>query len=129
MELLLREDWSPQQISCWLARNEGLSVSHESIYKHVKEDKMSGGHLHTHLRCRKKRSKRYGAPSRRGHIKNRVCITKRPEVVDKRSHIGDWEADTVLGSRKRGKKQAQNDNEVPPNRIDHGSSVLYAFAP
>ena len=55
VELLLREDWSPQQISRWLAQNEGLGVSHESIYKHVKEDKMSGGDLHTHLRCRKKR--------------------------------------------------------------------------
>lgn len=103
VELLLREDWSPQQISCWLARNEGLSVSHESIYRHVKEDKSSGGELHTHLRCRKKRRKRYGAPSRRGHIKNRICIDERPEVVDERSRMGDWEADTLLGSRKKGK--------------------------
>ena len=103
VEQLLREDWSPQQISCWLARNEGFSVSHESICKHVKEDKMSGGDLHTHLRCRKKRRKRYGVPSQRGHIKNRVCIDKRPFVVDKRSRIGDWEADTLLGSRKKGK--------------------------
>ena len=103
VERLLREDWSPQQISRWLAQNEGLGVSHESIYKHVKDDKMSGGDLHTHLRCRKKRRKRYGAPSHRGHIKNRVCIDQRPEVVDKRLRIGDWEADTLLGSRKKGK--------------------------
>ena len=34
VELLLREDWSPQQISRWLAQNEGIEVSHESIYKH-----------------------------------------------------------------------------------------------
>ncbi len=103
VELLLGEDWSPQQISCWLARNERLSVSHQSIYNHVREDKINGGDLHTHLRCRKKRRKRYGAPSRRGHIKNRVCIDQRPEVVDKRVRLGDWEADTVLGSRKKGK--------------------------
>ena len=103
VELLLREDWSPQQISRWLAQNEGLGVSHESIYKHVKEDKMSGGDLHTHLRCRKKRRKRYGTPSRKGQIKNRICIDQRPEVVDRRSRIGDWEADTLLGSRKKSK--------------------------
>ena len=103
VEQLLREDWSPRQITSWLAQNEGLAVSHESIYKHVKDDKMSGGDLHTHLRCRRKRRKRYGAPSHRGHIKNRVCIDQRPEVVDRRSRIGDWEADTLLGSRKRGK--------------------------
>ena len=64
---------------------------------------MSGGGLHTHLRCRRKRRKRYGAPSHRGHIKNRVCIDQRPEVVDRRSRIGDWEADTLLGSRKKSK--------------------------
>ena len=56
MEQLLREDWSPQQITSWLARNEGIEVNHESIYKHVKDDKMSGGDLHTHLRCRRKRN-------------------------------------------------------------------------
>ena len=103
VEQLPREDWSPRQISRWLAQNEGLGVSHESIYKHVKEDKMSGGDLHTHLRCRKKRRKRYGTPSRKGQIKNRVCIDQRPDVVEERSRIGDWEADTLLGSRKRGK--------------------------
>ena len=32
VEQLLGEDWSPQQISCWLARNKGVRVSHESIY-------------------------------------------------------------------------------------------------
>ena len=64
---------------------------------------MSGGNLHTHLCCRRKRRKRYGAPSHRGHIKNHVCIDQRPEVVDRRSRVGDWEADTLLGSRKKSK--------------------------
>ncbi len=103
VEQLLGEDWSPQQISHWLADNEGLYVSHERIYQYVKDDKISGGNLYRHLRCQKKRRKRYGTPSRRGHIKNRVCIDQRPDVVDKRLRIGDWEADTLLGTRKGGK--------------------------
>ena len=102
-ELLLRENWNPQQISRWLAQNEGVGVSHESIYRYVKDDKSRGGDLYTYLRCRRKRRKRYGAPSRRGHIKNRVCIDQRPEVVEERLRIGDWEANTFLGSRKKGK--------------------------
>ena len=69
----------------------------------VKDDKSRGVDLFTHLRCRKKRKKRYGTPSRRGHIKNRVCINQRPEVVNKRLRIGDWEAGSLLGSRKKGK--------------------------
>ena len=103
VEQLLREDWSPQQISHWLLDNEGLGVSHERIYQHIKDDKIGGGDLYRHLRCQKKRRKRYGTPSRRGHIRNRVCIDQRPDVVDKRLRIGDWEADTLIGTRKAGK--------------------------
>ena len=32
---LLRQDWSPEQISGWLKREYGLSVSHEWIYQYV----------------------------------------------------------------------------------------------
>ena len=49
VEQLLREDWSPEQISGWLTREEGVSVSHERIYQHVYEDKRRGGDLHRHL--------------------------------------------------------------------------------
>jgi len=38
-----------------------------------------------------------------GHIKKRVCIDTRPPVVDERSHLGDREADTLLGSRRKSK--------------------------
>ncbi len=65
VEQLLREDWSPEQISGWLTREEGVSVSHERIYQHVYEDKRGGGDLHRHLRCQKPRRKRYGHYDRR----------------------------------------------------------------
>jgi IS30 family transposase len=51
------------------------------------------------LRCQKQRRKRYGSIERRGQIKNRVSIEKRPAVVDLRSRVGDWEADTVIGKQ------------------------------
>ena len=97
VEQLLREDWSPEQVSGWLTREEGVSVSHERIYQHVYEDKRCGGDLHRHLRCQKPRRKRYGHYDRRGQIRERVSIDERPEVVKARSRIGDWEADTVIG--------------------------------
>ena len=37
VEQLLREDWSPEQVSGWLTWEEGVSVSHERIYQHVYE--------------------------------------------------------------------------------------------
>jgi IS30 family transposase len=33
VESLLREDWSPEQISGWLLREQGLRASHEWIYQ------------------------------------------------------------------------------------------------
>ncbi|MDA8684986.1 hypothetical protein N9L81_04820 [Planktomarina temperata] len=51
------------------------------------------------MRCQKQRRKRYGSIERRGQIKNRVSIENRPAVVDLRSRVGDWEADTVIGKQ------------------------------
>lgn len=97
IENMLREDWSPEQISGYLKANNEPSVSPEWIYQHIYTDKRNGGTLHSHLRCQKKRRKRYGSTERRGQIKNRVSIDKRPEIVDLRTRVGDWEADTVIG--------------------------------
>ena len=96
---LLCEDWSPEQISGWLSATKNLQVSHERIYQHIAHDKHEGGTLYIHLRCRKKRRKRYGSTDRRGKIKNRVSIDHRPSIVEERSRIGDWEVDTVIGRR------------------------------
>ena len=35
VEQLLREDWSPEQVSGWLAQEEGTAISHEWIYWYV----------------------------------------------------------------------------------------------
>ena len=97
VETLLREDWSPEQVSAWLRQEEGLIVSHEWIYLYIYRDKRAGGDLHKHLRCQKPRRKRYGSHDRRGQIKGRVSIDERPQIVEERKRIGDWEADTVIG--------------------------------
>jgi len=99
VERLLREDWSPEQVSDWLRLEESINVSHEWIYGYILRDKQQGGDLHRHLRCQKPRKKRYGRPDRRGQIKGRVSIDERPDIVDQRSRIGDWEVDTVVGKR------------------------------
>ncbi len=99
IETLIRKEWYPEQINGWMKANMSFSVSHEWIYQYVLQDKQTGGSLHCHLRCRKKRKKRYGSNDRRGNIKNRVSIDERPTVVDTRSRLGDWEADTIIGKR------------------------------
>ena len=90
-----------EQISGWLSQEPGQQVSHEWIYQYVYADKRRGGDLHAHLRCQKKRRKRYGSNDRRGQIRGRVSIDERPEIVEERSRTGDWEADTVIGQARR----------------------------
>ncbi|MDK1030346.1 MAG: IS30 family transposase, partial [Anaerolineae bacterium] len=64
VEEKLRLDWSPEQVSGWLKENSDAQVSHEWIYQYIYADKRAGGNLHKHLRCKKKRRKRYGSKDR-----------------------------------------------------------------
>ena len=96
-------DWSPEQISGWLLKHYHIQVSHEWIYQYILSDKQAGGDLCQHLRCQKKRRKRYGNRDRRGKLPNRRSIEERPELVDHRQRIGDWEVDTIVG---KGHRQA-----------------------
>jgi IS30 family transposase len=100
---LKNDQWSPEQITGRLEL-EGLeTISHETIYQRILEDKNAGGALYTNLRCKKKRKKRYGsAKSLRGAIPNRVDIDQRPAIVDSRGRTGDWEGDTIIGAHDGG---------------------------
>jgi len=96
VEERLRQDWSPEQIAGRF-KEEGIEISHERIYQYIYADKRVGGNLWKHLRCQKKRRKRVGDYDRRGKIPNRKSIEERPEVVEQRTRLGDWEVDLVLG--------------------------------
>ena len=102
IEELICLDWSPEQISDCCRKEQELQISHEWIYQYIYRDKRNGGTLWKHLRCRKKRKKRYGSYDKRGQIPNRTSIDERPQVVEDRSRLGDWEADTIIGKGKKG---------------------------
>jgi transposase, IS30 family len=101
IESLLRQQWSPEQISGRLKLEKRPPVSHERIYQHIYADKRAGGTLHRHLRCQKKRRKRYGRRDRRGQLQGRVSIEERPRIVEGKRRVGDWEADTIVGRNHR----------------------------
>ena len=102
IENMLFQDWSPEQISGVLAKS-GTSISPERIYQHVWADKKSGGKLFMHLRHGHKTQKRKrGSKDKRGQIKNKVSIHERPEIVDQKGRIGDWEIDLVVGKNHKG---------------------------
>lgn len=98
VEGLLREDWSPEQVSGYLRREKEMEICHETIYRHVWWDKYYGGDLYKHLRgARKQKRKRYGAYDSRGRLAGKRMIEKRPAGAENRSRLGHWEADTVMG--------------------------------
>jgi IS30 family transposase len=97
IESLVRQDWSPEQVAGWLSKEKRVCVSHERIYQYIYADKARGGTLFHHLRCRKRRRKRYGSYDRRGQMPNCRSIEERPQVVEQRKRLGDWEADTIIG--------------------------------
>jgi len=103
IDVLIKNDWSPEQIHGWLKEKLDVAISHEWIYQHIYQDQLNGGTLYTHLRSQKSYRKRRGGHDRRGQIKNRVSIEERPDIVETKERIGDWEVDTIIG---KGHKQA-----------------------
>ncbi len=103
IEADIRERWSPDQIAGRRREGGRYEVSHEWIYQHIYRDKAAGGDLHTYLRCRKKRRKRYGSYVKRGFRDVSVSIDERPAIVAQTRRIGDVELDTIIG---KGRRQA-----------------------
>ncbi len=98
VEALLRKQWSPEQVSGYLRKEQVLRISHETIYRHIWNDRRCGGRLHEHLRgARKRFRKRYRSYDSRGRLAGKRHISERPAQVLGRRHIGHWEIDTVMG--------------------------------
>jgi IS30 family transposase len=107
IEEKLAEEHSPEQIAERMKIDlnwDGPTVSHERIYQHIWYNKAVGGMLYKRLRIggTKQRRKRRNSRDMRGTIKNRVGIEHRPEIVERKTRIGDWEGDTVVGKNHQG---------------------------
>jgi len=107
IENKLEQQHSPEQIAErmkldpeWL----GPTVSHERIYLYVWQNKVEGGLLYKNLRIAgtKQKRKRYNSKDSRGKIPNRTGIAERPAIVERKTRLGDWEGDTMLGKNHRG---------------------------
>lgn len=98
VEQLIALDWSPEQVSGWLALHGHLSISHETIYLRIWRDKDRGGQLWRHLRqATKKRRKRYRSRDSRGRLAGKRHISERAPEIEGRQTVGHWEIDTIKG--------------------------------
>ena len=97
--LLVTEQWSPEQISGALAK-DGKHISHETIYRMIRKDKAEGGTLYKNCRHRlKHRARPVGG--KRVSIPNRTSISERPAEADGK-RFGDFEMDTIVGRGNHG---------------------------
>lgn len=103
IESKIHLDWSSEQVSDWLEKDQSIRISHECIYQHIWTDKGQEGELFKHLRqSNKKRKKQYGSKDKRGQIRNRISIDEDPEDVEAKIRIDDQEIDTVIGKNYQG---------------------------
>lgn len=97
---IIQNQWSPEQISHWLRLHHNEEVSHSWIYQYIAKDRAEGGELSNHLR--RNASYQKGPVEYRGKIANRVPIEQRPEIVTKRTRLGDYEIDLIVGPKNKG---------------------------
>lgn len=98
VEALLRDKFSPEQISGWLKLLELFEISHQTIYRRVKDDRKRDGTLWQHLRQPVRYRKRYGTREKRGRLPGKRHISERPAAAEGRTEIGHWEMDVVVGA-------------------------------
>ena len=95
---LLEQKWSPEQIAGRLRLEGSFTISHETIYKHIWQDKKRAGELFKNLRCSpKQRRKRHNTQDSRGILPGKRHISQRPPEVETRKSFGHWEGDTLMG--------------------------------
>jgi len=119
VEKMMRErQWSPEQIAGRLKVSESFSISPEAIYQFIWKDKKKGGALYKHLRRHgKKYNKRGSKLAGRGLIPGRIGIELRPEIVEARERVGDFEGDTIVGVKRRGAIVSLVDRKTKVTRL------------
>ena len=98
----LKMYWSPEQIAGRVRMDYGVVICHETIYQYIYN---SNPDLKRYLRCRKsKYRRRYGTRIRAQQREEakKVRIDQRPEIIERRERLGDWEGDTIMGARGTG---------------------------
>lgn len=95
----LQQYWSPDQIAGRLDREfhdePKKRISRQSIYTWIRRDDHSR-RWQQYLRLYRRRKSRHKT------IPAKVAIANRPAIVSERSRYGDWEGDTIVGSRTGG---------------------------
>lgn len=115
----LNQNCSPDQIAGRLKDQpppglDGITVSHESIYQYIYNGAGRFEYLYPHLRT--KRSKRQRRFDRKKHnkinIPDRISIHLRPEEINRKERVGDWETDSMIFSKQKNTLSVQYERKT-----------------
>jgi len=115
----LNQNCSPDQIAGRLKDQpppglNGITVSHESIYQYIYNGEGRFEYLYPHLRT--KRHKRQRRFDRKKHSKinipERISIHLRPEEIDRKERVGDWETDSMIFSKQKNTLSVQYERKT-----------------
>jgi IS30 family transposase len=96
----------------------GKSISYEAIYDYIYNGEGKWESLYQHLR--KKHRRRIKQRSRKSHkvaIPERISIHLRPEVINKRKRVGDWETDSMKFKKQKPGLSVQYERKLMLARI------------
>ena len=88
---------SPEVISGRLQLKFGISVSKNTLYRYIQQERLAGGELYQQLSHRGKRYSYSAENLKRGPIPNRVGIEHRTAEADLKQEPSHFEIDTIFG--------------------------------
>jgi len=121
----LNQNNSPDQIAGRLKNQpppklNGITISHESIYQYIYNGAGRFEYLYPHLRT--KRHKRRRRFDRKKHSKinipGRISIHFRPEEINDKNRIGDWETDSMIFSKQKNTLSVQYERKTMLCRLN-----------
>lgn len=97
----LKLRWTPEEITGTLKEDFGFTVlSHQTIYQYIYDERPEWTKYLRHKKNKYRRRKGTTERLRKLEESKKKRIDTRPSVVEKRTRVGDWEGDTIVGKEK-----------------------------
>ena len=113
----LKDGWSPEQIDGRSKKHSplelrGTTISHESIYQYIYEG--NGKYLYKYLRRaqRKRKKQKSRRKQEKNPITERISIQERPETVNEKERLGDWEGDQTQYQKQKQRLSVQYERKA-----------------
>lgn len=98
----LKKYWSPEQIAGRLKMedNSKVIIGKDTIYKFIYEQRPSLVKYLRHQKCKYRRKRGTKIREKQREEAKKVRIDQRPQIIEQRKRLGDWEGDTIVGGEK-----------------------------